>query len=139
MDRGKREHVPDAGGPSHQSTAEEVTAVKEPKVFMPLFISDYMADTCDLSAEEHGAHLLLLMSMWRRGGSLPNKADRLARIASVSSDRWPDVWAVIGDFFDEAGDQITQKRLTRELDAARERMAAVSRRGRRAARQRWGR
>lgn len=30
------------------------TATSEPKAYMPLFIGDYLADTSDLSAEEHG-------------------------------------------------------------------------------------
>lgn len=107
--------------------------MSKPKVYMPLYIGDYLADTSDLKAEEHGANLLLLMTMWRRGGSLPSDSDRLRRIASVSSDRWPAVWAVIGDLFDEADGQITQKRLTKELEAARGRM----RKARRAARKRW--
>ena len=75
--------------------------MSEPKAYMPLFIGDYLADTSDLSAQEHGAYLLLLMTMWRRGGWLPSHGDRLARIAAVSADRWPAVWEVISGFFTE--------------------------------------
>lgn len=109
--------------------------MSKPKVYMPLYIGDYLADTLHLEAEEHGANLLLLMTMWRQGGSLPSDSERLRRIASVPSDHWPAVWAAIEGFFDEADGRITQKRLTRELEAARGRM----KKARRAAWHRWSR
>jgi uncharacterized protein YdaU (DUF1376 family) len=120
-------------------TGKGGAAVSKPKTYMPLFIGDYLADTSDLSAEEHGAYLLLLMTMWRRGGSLPSAGDRLARIASVASERWPALWTVLGPFFVEKDGRITQQRLTRELEAARNRKAAATRIAQHAARQRWAR
>lgn len=40
------------------------------RLFFPLYIGDYLADTMDLDLAEHGAYLLCLMSYWRKKGPL---------------------------------------------------------------------
>ena len=82
--------------------------------FMQLYIADYLGDTRHLTTEQHGAYLLLMMTMWRQGGSLPNDASKLARIAGVSPRRWHLISDDVMAFFDIDGDQITQKRLVEE-------------------------
>lgn len=55
----------------------------------PFSIGDYMQDTVTLSAEEHGAYLLLLMAQWSNSGEpLPNDPAVLARICRMSRRRW---------------------------------------------------
>lgn len=85
---------------------------------MQLYVGDYLADTLHLTTEQHGAYLLLLMTMWRHDAALPNDAAKLARIARVSPKRWPAIWSEIADFFTINGDAITNARLTKEHQKA---------------------
>lgn len=85
---------------------------------MQLYVGDYLADTLHLTTEQHGAYLLLLMTMWRQDASLPNDATKLARIARVSPKRWPTIWSEIECFFVVSEDKITNKRLTKEHQKA---------------------
>lgn len=86
--------------------------------FMQLYVGDYLADTLDLTTEQHGAYLLLLMTMWRHDARLPNEPAKLARIARVSPRRWPQIWDAIGRFFFVEGDEIGNSRLDREHQKA---------------------
>ena len=86
--------------------------------FMQLYVGDYLADTLDLTTEQHGAYLLLLMTMWRHGARLPNDPSKLARIARVSARRWHLVWPEIQHFFYVDGDDVRNKRLDREHQKA---------------------
>jgi uncharacterized protein YdaU (DUF1376 family) len=86
--------------------------------YMPLYVGDYLKDTRDLTAEQHGAYLLLLMDMWNRNGALPNNAKVLARITGISPKRWPSVWSAIGSMFVHEGDFLHHKRVDLELQKA---------------------
>ncbi len=85
---------------------------------MQLYVADYLGDTQHLTTEQHGAYLLLLMTMWRHGGQLPNDEKKLARIARVSPRRWHLLRGDLMDFFTIEGDTITQERLKREHQKA---------------------
>lgn len=87
--------------------------------FMQLYVGDYLADTLDLTTEQHGAYLLLLMTMWRHGAKLPNDPAKLARIARVHPPRWSRVWAEISKYFEATEDGfITNSRLSKEHEKA---------------------
>jgi uncharacterized protein YdaU (DUF1376 family) len=86
--------------------------------YMPLYVGDYMRDTRSLTAEQHGAYLLLLMSMWNAGGSLPADDSKLARFASCTPARWAKIRDEILGFFTLADGRITNRRLARELEKA---------------------
>lgn len=94
-------------------------------VYMRVYVSDFLTDTSDLSAEEFGAYTRLLFECWKREGELPRDPQRLARLAGVDTDTWSRVWLVIGKFFSVSPDDrsLTQKRLSEELSAARMRKA----------------
>lgn len=66
--------------------------------YMQLYVADYLADTQHLTTEEHGAYILLLMNQWHTEKPIP--ANRLARIARLSNERWTSVEITLNEFFD---------------------------------------
>ena len=88
--------------------------------FMQLYVGDYLRDTRHLTAEQHGAYLLLLMAAWNAGGRLPNDSRKLARLAASTPSRWAKISADVLEFFEVDGDHITNRRLTLELKKASE-------------------
>lgn len=88
--------------------------------FLQFYVGDYLADTTDLSCEEHGAYLLLLMTMWRHGAKLPNDPVRLARVARLTPRKWKRVWPTISRYFEDDGEFIRNRRLTKEHQKATE-------------------
>jgi uncharacterized protein YdaU (DUF1376 family) len=67
-------------------------------IWMPVFIGDYLADTMHLTTEQHGAYLLLLFHLWRRG-ILPDEDAALARITGLSLGVWSGHRPVLAAFF----------------------------------------
>jgi len=86
--------------------------------FMQFYVADYLVDTQHLTTEQHGAYLLLLMTMWHNAGSLPNDEKKLARIARVTLKRWHIIADSVMEFFEIEDDTITQKRLVEEYQKA---------------------
>lgn len=82
---------------------------------MPLYVADYLGDTGHLTTTEHGAYLLLLMTMWRAGGSLPNDDLRLARFARCTRLQWDRMRPTLIEFFTVLDASISHKRMTAEL------------------------
>ncbi|MDZ7711749.1 MAG: DUF1376 domain-containing protein [Rhodovibrio sp.] len=67
---------------------------------LPLWTDAYLADTTDLSAEEHGVYMLLLMAAWRTPTcSLPDDDLRLARMAKAGTKKWRKMRPVMERFF----------------------------------------
>lgn len=89
----------------------------KPDLWMPLYIADYLADTQDLSCEEHGAYLLLLMAAWMRAGRLPGDDRKLANIARCSAQQWKRARGVMA-YFKREGDEYIQPRLMAEYEHA---------------------
>jgi uncharacterized protein YdaU (DUF1376 family) len=67
-------------------------------IWMPVFIGDYLADTMHLSTEQHGAYLLLLFHLWRRG-TLQDDDGVLAQITGLTGSAWGQVRPVLAEFF----------------------------------------
>ncbi|QKD02675.1 YdaU family protein [Mesorhizobium loti] len=86
--------------------------------FMQLYVSDFVGDTLQLSTEQIGAYMLLLMAMWNAGGSLPDDDAKLARVARLPLKRWRTISTDLMTFFEREAGEIGHKRLTRELHKA---------------------
>lgn len=102
--------------------------------WMPLYISDYLADTGHLSTVEHGAYMLLIMHYWQHEG-LPTDEHKLARICRMTIAEWSAARDTLADLFEEGW---RHGRIDREIAAARETMAKRSAAGRAGASARYG-
>lgn len=106
---------------------------------LPLKTDALIADTSNMSAEEFGAYVRLLMAMWRHGAKLPDDPDELARIAGVTPLRWRKIAEKVLRPCQKSGGILSQKRLTStwfSVQEMREKksMAALKRWGNRNAR-----
>ncbi|WP_095200551.1 YdaU family protein [Mesorhizobium carmichaelinearum] len=100
--------------------------------FMQLYVSDFVGDTLQLSTEQIGAYMLILMAMWNAGGRLPDDDAKLARVARLSLKRWRAISGDLLTFFEREAGEIGHKRLTKELHKAQvksEARAAAGARG----------
>ncbi len=92
------------------------------KVWMPLYVGDYLRDTRRLTLAQHGAYLLLIMDYWENG-PLPNDDAALARIVGVSLKQWNRSLrdALRGHFAEANAKQLLRhKRVDMELVKAEE-------------------
>jgi uncharacterized protein YdaU (DUF1376 family) len=89
---------------------------KMPKrLWMPLYVGDYLAKTSHLTMEQHGAYLLLLMHYWANG-SLPQDCGQLVAIARCSDEWWAGNCKILAQFFDN---RWRNKRMEKELSKAK--------------------
>lgn len=92
--------------------------------YMQLYIADYLADTMHLSAEEHGAYLLLMFNYWQTGKPIPK--NRLAKIARLTNERWADVEPSLQEFFCDNGEEWVHLRIEEDLASVREKLIKKS-------------
>lgn len=87
---------------------------------LPLWTDAYLGDTFHLNTTQHGAYLLLLITMWRtKDCTLPNDDQELARYTRMTVDRWRKAKPVLMPFFRVEGDRIVQPRLRDEWELVR--------------------
>ena len=92
--------------------------------YMQLYIADYLADTMHLSAEEHGAYLLLMFNYWQTGKPIPK--NRLSKIARLTNERWADVEPSLREFFCDNGEEWVHLRIEEDLASVREKLTKKS-------------
>lgn len=88
--------------------------------FLPLYVTDYEADTAHLSLEEDGIYMRLLRLCWRTPGcSIPTDPAWITRMLRITEDQFErHAKPVLGEFFVAKGGRYTQPRLLREHDKA---------------------
>jgi uncharacterized protein YdaU (DUF1376 family) len=99
--------------------------------YMQLYVSDYLADTAHLTAQQHGAYMLLLMNYWQRGKPLDNTNERLSHVARLSPEEWEQAKPTLEEFFVIDGDLWSHARVEDDLEKIREKSAKASFAGRR--------
>lgn len=99
--------------------------------YMQLYVSDYLADTAHLTAQQHGAYMLLLMNYWQRGKALDNTNERLSHVARLSPKEWEENKDVLSEFFEIENEYWFHSRIENDLNKIREKSAKASFAGRR--------
>ena len=86
---------------------------------MRFYLRDYLAKTRDHSAQEHGAHFLLLASLWIHGGAVRDDRSGLCKMLAIRSRDYQKIReSVIERHFVVDNGMITNRRLTEELHEA---------------------
>jgi uncharacterized protein YdaU (DUF1376 family) len=105
-------------------------------IWMPVYIGDYLADTMHLSTEQHGAYLLLLFHLWRRG-TLQDDDVVLAQITGLARSAWSTTRLVLAEFFQIQDGLWHQSRLERERIRVAAKQQSKSSKAKLAASRRW--
>lgn len=107
------------------------------KIWMPLYIGDYLSDTMHLTTEQHGAYLLLLMAYWKNCGPLP--VERLQPIVKLNGSEWKNAQALLKEYFDTESKpgKWVHHRADREIAEACKNREILSSRGLAGAEGRW--
>lgn len=86
------------------------------RIWMPIYIGDYLADTIGFSNSEHGAYFLSMLAYWRKGESLTER--ELSTITGKDFDR-------ISEFFVFVDNRWHHKRIDIELVIANDKVLAM--------------
>lgn len=90
-----------------------------------------------LTTEEHGAYLLIIMSMWLAGGSLRIETAQLALIARMTPKAWLRIAPTVMRMFKVHGNEMTHSRITAELEKSQQIIAVRAIAGKQGAEKRW--
>jgi len=87
-------------------------------IWMPVYIGDYLRDTQNLTAEEHGVYFLLLMYYWQKKGVIGSDLKRLAIVARSTQETTEGILTM---FFELVDGNYFNKRSDKELQDAQSR------------------
>lgn len=90
---------------------------------MKFYISDYLIDTQHLTTLEHGAYLLLIMTYFQSGKSLPDDDKKLSRICKLSVTNFKKIKEVLKSLFFISDGKWIHKRVEKELSELSEKSA----------------
>lgn len=82
----------------------------------PLSTSAYLSDTQHLSLPQHGAYLLILMTMWRAGGWIDDDDRKLANVCKTTVKKWKQIAPDIRALLLIREGRLSQKRLLSETE-----------------------
>jgi len=102
---------------------------KSADIWFPFYVGDYIADTMHLSAEEHGAYLLLIIHYWKTQNAIKNDKKTLKNISKINSKKLQNVLS----FFQEKDGYFFHKRIEEEIAKAKAKSDAA----RKSAEARW--
>ena len=105
-------------------------------IWFPLYIGEHLADTMNLSTEQHGAYLLFLCYLWRHK-RLRNDEKHLAEVAKLPISRWRAHRPVLEQFFCVNEQGWTHGRVDRERARAEQRGQVNAERAKRGGEARW--
>ena len=100
-------------------------------IWMPIYIGDYLGDTIELSAAEHGAYLLLLMHYWLKKGEIGDDIERLSRVCKVDEKTCS---FILGYYFTHEEGNYRNKRADIEMANAESRRLSASENGKKGGR-----
>ncbi len=104
-------------------------------IWMPFYVSDYLADTMHLSAAEHGAYLMLILHYWK-SGPIPFDHSRLSIISKLG-DAWSNASSTLVAFFEQRDGMLYHNRIDKEKLEASENKDRNKARALLAANKRW--
>lgn len=91
---------------------------QSPTTWMPLDVGDYLADTMDLDAVEHGCYLLLIMHYWRNRGPIHVDRSVFFRITKCDNRNAKNLYDRVSKYFRIENNVWHHKRIDEELSKA---------------------
>jgi len=97
---------------------------------LPLWTDSYLGDTHHLTTIQHGAFLLLLITMWRsKTRTLPDDDKLLARYTHLSARQWSRIRPMLMPFFEIKNGVLQNGRLLDEYDSVKRYSMSQSNKG----------